>query len=129
LAAPGPEHPPLLSAAGIVLIFLWHDVYKALWFEEGGIARFGIGVGTLVLLLNTSLLTGYTLSCHSLRHLVGGNKDCLSRHPMCAACYSCVTGLNKKHMLWAWFSLCSVGFADVYVRLLSMGIWTDWRIL
>jgi len=32
-------------------------------------------------------------------------------------------------MLWAWMSLVWVGFSDVYVRLCSMGIWTDWRIL
>ena len=33
---------------------------------------FGIGVGTLVLAVNVVLLGGYTLGCHSLRHLVGG---------------------------------------------------------
>jgi hypothetical protein len=31
-------------------------------------------------------------------------------------------------MLFAWLSLRSVGFSDLYVRLCSMGIWTDWRI-
>jgi len=30
--------------------------------------------------------------------------------------------------VWAWMSLCSVMFADVYVRLCSMGIWKDWRL-
>jgi hypothetical protein len=30
-------------------------------------------------------------------------------------------------MRFAWFSLFWVGFTDVYVRLCSMGIWTDWR--
>ena len=29
----------------------------------------------------------------------------------------------------AWASLFAVGFADLYVRLCSMGIWSDWRIL
>ena len=37
--------------------------------------------------------------------------------------------LNGKHKKWAWASLFSVGFADLYVRLCSMGIWSDWRIL
>jgi hypothetical protein len=32
-------------------------------------------------------------------------------------------------MLFAWLSLFSVGFADVYVRLCSMGVWHDIRIL
>ena len=32
-------------------------------------------------------------------------------------------------MKWAWASLVMVRFADVYVRLCAMGIWTDWRIV
>ena len=40
---------------------------------------FGIGVGTLVLAVNSALLSGYTLGCHSLRHLVGGGLDRFSR--------------------------------------------------
>ena len=30
--------------------------------------------------------------------------------------------------VWAWCSLFSVGFADLYVRLCSMGVWSDLRI-
>ena len=43
--------------------------------------------------------------------------------------YDGVTCLNRWHMKWAWASLVMVMFADLYVRLCSMGIWTDWRIL
>jgi hypothetical protein len=32
-------------------------------------------------------------------------------------------------MRWAWASLISVGFSDIYIRLCAMGIWHDWRIL
>jgi hypothetical protein len=32
-------------------------------------------------------------------------------------------------MNWAWASLFWVAFTDVYVRMCSMGIWHDWRIL
>ena len=31
-------------------------------------------------------------------------------------------------MRWAWVSLLSVAFSDVYIRLCSMGIWHDLRI-
>jgi hypothetical protein len=31
-------------------------------------------------------------------------------------------------MYWAYMSLLSVAFADIYVRMCSMGIWTDYRI-
>ena len=37
--------------------------------------------------------------------------------------------LNRRHMLIAWLSLAWVMFADIYVRLCSMGVWTDFRIL
>jgi hypothetical protein len=121
-------HRYFMYAALIFLIFLWHDVYKALWFaDSGGTSHFGLGLGTLVLLLNTTLLSFYTLSCHSLRHLIGGRKDCLGKKKVQLACYSCVSGLNKRHMNFAWFSLFGVMFADLYVRLVSMGIWHDVR--
>lgn len=118
-------HRYFLYFALLFLVFLWRDVVVAFDFD----GHFGMGLGTLVLLGNTGLLTLYTLSCHSLRHLIGGRKDCLSGHPVSSACYSCVSGLNKRHMVWAWMSLFMVGFADIYVRLCSMGIWHDWRIL
>ena len=38
-----------------------------------------------------------------------------------------VTALNGRHMMWAWISLVWVGFTDLYVRLVSMGVWTDWN--
>jgi hypothetical protein len=123
-------HRYFLYFAVAILCVLWYDVWEALWFPgERGAKTFGIGLGTIVLALNTTLLTGYTLGCHSLRHLIGGRVDCLSRHRVKNACYGCVTGLNKRHMLWAWLSLFAVGFADVYVRLVSMGVWTDVRLI
>jgi hypothetical protein len=64
-----------------------------------------------------------------MRHIVGGRKDEVSKSPVSDACYSCSSALNYKHQLFAWCSLFSVAFADIYVRLCSMGIWTDLRIL
>jgi hypothetical protein len=32
-------------------------------------------------------------------------------------------------MEWAWLSLFTVGFTDVYIRLCSMGIISDLRII
>jgi len=112
------------------LVVLTHDVWKALWFPDpttGGTV-FGIGIGTLVLAANVVLLAGYTLGCHSLRHLVGGGHDELSRRPGLSRAYQCVSCLNRRHMPIAWTSLVAVAFADLYVRLCSLGIWHDWRI-
>jgi hypothetical protein len=113
------------------LVVLASDVYKAFWFKDAatGVVSFGVGVGTLVLALNVVLLSGYALGCHSLRHLVGGHIDQLTRAPARHRAYACVSCLNRGHMAWAWCSLAVVAFSDLYVRLCSMGVWTDWRIL
>src|SRR5947207_4259353 len=123
-------HRYFLYLAILLLLFLAHDVWRAMWFSDPatGTERFGIGVGTLVLALNVVMLGGYTFGCHSLRHLVGGLKDQLSRAPVRQKTYACVSCLNRRHMLWAWMSLFCVMFADLYVRLRSMGVWTDLRI-
>ena len=118
-------HRYVLLFAIAFLFFLWRDVVIAFQFPDG----FGIGVGTLVLLLNTTLLTLYTLSCHSLRYLVGGRHKRLSNKPVSLACYNCVSGLNMKHMYWAWASLFGVMLADLYVRLVSMGVINDLRLI
>jgi hypothetical protein len=124
-------HRYFLYLALLFLVVLAHDVWKALWFVDPatGAASFGVGIGTLVLGANVTLLAGYTLGCHSMRHLSGGGRDDLSRFPICSRAYACSSGLNRRHMLWAWMSLGSVAFSDVYVRLCSMGIWSDWRLL
>lgn len=123
-------HRYFLYLALIFLIFLAHDAWKGMWFAgPGGTEKFGIGIGTIVLAANVVFLGLYTFSCHSLRHLVGGMHDVLSNKPVRKAAYGCVSGLNKRHMLFAWLSLFVVGFSDIYVRLCSMGIWTDFRIL
>src|SRR6185436_14251570 len=123
-------HRYFLYVALLFLFFLSHDVWKALWFDDGsGVKHFGIGIGTLVLATNVVLLTCYTLGCHSLRHVVGGRLDRLARKPLRHQAYVCTSHLNRNHMRWAWMSLFSVGFSDIYIRLCSMGIWSDWRIL
>jgi len=124
-------HRYFLYLALIFIVFLAHDVWEALWFTDAATGRttFGIGVGTIVLALTVFFLAGYTFSCHSLRHLVGGKCDELADKPVRCAAYNACSSLNRRHMLFAWLSLFFVGFADVYVRLCSMGIWTDWRII
>jgi hypothetical protein len=124
-------HRYMLFISVFVLIILGVDAWKAFWFHDratGGVT-FGVGVGSLVLATNVVLLGGYLFGCHSMRHVVGGCADRLSRAPFGAGAYRCVSCLNRGHMAWAWTSLFSVGFADLYVRLCSMGVWSDLRIL
>jgi hypothetical protein len=124
-------HRYFLYVALIILGLLSYDVYLATQFTDPatGVTSFGIGVGTIVLAANVVLLGGYTLGCHSLRHLVGGHLDRLSRAKVRKTCYDCTSALNRGHMRWAWLSLFGVAFADIYVRMCAMGIWTDLRLL
>jgi hypothetical protein len=118
-------HRYFLYLALLFLIILARDVWDAFWFN----GRFGVGIGSLVLLANLVLLSSYTFSCHSFRHIVGGFRDRLAGAPTRKRVYDCVTCLNRKHMVFAWCSLFGVAFADLYVRMCSMGLWTDWRII
>lgn len=124
-------HRYFMYIAVLFIFFLAYEAWRGMWFinPETGAAQFGIGVGTLVLVVNVILLGGYTFGCHSLRHVVGGFRDRLTRSPLGKPTYDCVSCLNRRHMLWAWMSLFWVGFADVYIRLVSMGVWTDLRLI
>jgi hypothetical protein len=123
-------HRYFLYLAIIFIGILSYDVYEALWWpDDGGAIHFGVGLGTLVLATNVVLLGSYTFGCHSLRHLVGGVMDKLSNRPVRKTAYDCVSCLNRRHMLFAWCSLFSVMLSDLYVRLCSMGVIHDWRII
>lgn len=110
--------------ATLVVLFLWWDAFMAFRFPDG----FGMGVGTLVLLANAALLSLYSFSCHSCRHLCGGRLDVLSQSPLRLRLWRAVSRLNENHMLYAWISLVGVMLTDLYVRLLSMGYIADVRI-
>src|SRR6478736_9741437 len=117
-------HRYFLYLAFIPLFFLWLDAAQSVPYQGG----YRIGLGVVVLFLNAALLSGYSLSCHSLRHLVGGKLDCFScsrrarvRHSL----WQRTTWMNLFHMRWAWASLISVAVADLYVRLAAIGAIAD----
>ena len=121
-------HRYLIYLAIPILLFLWWDIVKGFVFD----GRFGIGVGSLMLVASNLLLTLYTFSCHSIRHLVGGRVDCFScvvaggpRHRV----WRTSSWLNSHHMAWAWWSLFFVCAADAYVRACSMGFIQDVRLM
>ncbi len=117
-------HRITMYFAVLYIIVFFYDAYLS--FFRGG--EFGIGLGTILLLGNPILLASYTFGCHSIRHLVGGSRDC----------YSCglsgniahkngkiVGWLNRRHELFAWLSLIWIMIADFYIRMVSMGYITD----
>jgi hypothetical protein len=106
-------------------IILGWDAIRAFSFPEG----LGIGLGTIILLVNAVFLALYTLSCHSCRHLCGGKLNTFSRHPVRFWMWQKVSALNARHMPLAWISLVTVALADVYVRLVATGTISDPRWL
>jgi len=121
-------HRYFFYVATLFLCFLWYDAIKAFSFPQG----LGIGVGSIIMLVNVILLSTYSASCHSLRHLVGGKLDCFScvtLGPPRRSAWGFVTKLNQHHMLWAWLSLFSVALTDLYIRLVASGAIRDFRLL
>jgi hypothetical protein len=121
-------HRYFLYLAIVFIALLAFDVILSCRWPDG----FGVSVGTLVLAFNVALLTLYTTSCHSFRHLVGGRLDRFSGSPsgrLFFRLWSWATVLNRRHMLWAWASLFSVGFADFYVWMVASRSIMDMRIL
>ena len=124
-------HRYFAYVALVFLVILAYDAIKAFRFTDPatGATHFGIGVGTVILVANVILLSGYTFGCHALRHVFGGGVDEVSRSPVRWVLYRFSSLFNRVHMQFAWMSLLVVGFSDVYIRLCAMGIWTDARLL
>ena len=121
-------HRYFFYVAVVFIGFLWYDAVRAFSWQ----GHFRVGVGSLVLLVNVVLLSLYTFSCHSLRHLAGGKVDCFSCVSFGKARLSAWRGLsalNERHMLFAWLSLISVGLADFYVRSVACGHFRDITLL
>jgi len=122
-------HRYFLYVAVIFLFILGYDLWKSFWWPDlaTGATSFGMGLGNLVLALNLVCLIGYTLGCHSMRHLAGGFRDQFSSGRAFRIPYACSSCLNRAHHRWAWVSLFAVAFADIYIRLCASGVWTDPR--
>ena len=119
-------HRYTFYAAAVFIVILAVEAVRGFFFD----GRFGVGLGSLILLANVVLLALYTFSCHSFRHLIGGGLNCYSctrfnqtRHGL----WQRVSALNARHSLWAWLSLFAVALADLYVRLVASGAIQDPR--
>lgn len=121
-------HRYFLYASIIVVAWLWYEAFLTVFTDNG----FQIAVGSIIWFVNIVLVSAYTFSCHSFRHLVGGNMNCYSctkggnaRRKL----YNGVSKLNAKHPQWAWYSLISLLITDIYFRLIMSGVITDFKII
>jgi hypothetical protein len=104
-------------------VLLAYDAIKAFDFK-GGI---GMGLGTLIMIVNVLLILGYTLSCHSCRHILGGRLNHFSRHPIRYKAWTFISKLNAKHGFFAMTSLVFIALTDLYIRLVASGTIHDVR--
>jgi hypothetical protein len=105
------------------LPILTYDAITA--FSRDG--ELGVGVGTIVICINTCLLASYSFGCHSFRHVFGGHDDCMScgQNTAKLSVWRFSTWFNERHMQIAMISLFWVAFTDLYIRLVSMGLIKD----
>jgi hypothetical protein len=117
------SHRFFFYAATLLLLVNTYDAVLA-FFPEGG---FGVGLGSVILLVNVGLLWSYTLGCHSCRHILGGKLKHFSRNPLRYRMWNQVSWFNARHMRFAWASLVSVTLTDVYIMSVSAGWISDLR--
>ena len=112
--------------AGLIFnVLLTVDAVLAFRNPEGEWGH--MSVGSLVLLMNATLLWLYSASCHTCRHTVGGRLKHFSKHPIRYKFWSWVSVLNHYHPTFAWISLFGVALSDVYVRAVASGAITNFQ--
>jgi len=117
-------HRYMFYAAVLIAILLTYDVAQAFRGPDG---NFGFGLGTLILLVNVVLVWGYSLGCHSCRHITGGRLKHFSKHPVRYWMWTKVSWLNARHMQFAWASLGTLMLSDLYIMLVASGAISDLR--
>ena len=112
-------HRMFMYVAVIYLPILTYDFWLSINFHDsGGAHYFGISVGSLILLLNVIMLSGYTFGCHAFRHVVGGGSNHWTGTPINRVKYVMwrfSTKLNERHKDWALYSLFWVMLTDFYI--------------
>ena len=108
----------------LISVLNTYDVIQAFRGPDGD---FGFGLGTLIMLVNVVLLWAYTLSCHSCRHITGGRLKNFSKHPVRYWIWTQVSKLNARHMQLAWTTLGTLMLTDLYIWLVSAGVFSDPR--
>jgi hypothetical protein len=119
------SHRYFFYLASVVLAINAYDMVLAFKGRDGG---FGIGLGTLIIVVNVIALAGYTLSCHACRHVVGGRLKHFSKHPLRYRFWTFVSKLNARHGTYAMVSLFTVIFTDAYIMAVSAGWFSDLRL-
>jgi hypothetical protein len=118
-------HRYFFYAAFILAVIHWYEFFRAMEFKnDAGDTEWGLGVGTLILGIDALFLSLYVTSCHSFKHLFGGNVDCHDcgrTGKFRFGAWKRIKKLNENHHVFFWLSLFTIIVSDVYIRLMSRG--------
>lgn len=84
---------------------------------------YGIGIGTILMVITAVFLSFYVYGCHALRHAVGGGRNCYTCGSVAKVQYKfwrIGTRLNEHHERWFWCSLIMVMVVDLWIHLVVM---------
>ena len=118
-------HRYFFYLASLLLLINTYDAALAFFPAAGG---FGVGLGSLILLVNVTMLWLYSLSCHACRHIFGGRLKHFSQHRVRYWLWTKLSTLNGRHMQFAWTSLITVMLTDFYIMAVSAGWIADLRL-
>lgn len=121
-------HRYFMYVALAVLPFFYYDLYRSLTFGGGFVLR----LGSILMMVDIAALTLYVFSCHAVRSLIGGRKDCFSCMKMPKQrkkTYDIQSMLNAHHETFAWLSLATIILMDLFIRAISVGIHLDFVIV
>ncbi|MFD6097205.1 hypothetical protein ACFVWN_17540 [Nocardiopsis flavescens] len=111
-------------AFAITAVNTWDMLVPFFHGTDGG---FGVGLGNVIMVVNVLMLWGYTLSCHSCRHIMGGRLRSFGRHPVRYRLWTGISRLNDRHMYFGWASIATLIATDAYVALMAGGVISDLR--
>jgi hypothetical protein len=121
-------HRYFMYFGALILPFFYYDFYLSVVYA----GAFTLRLGSLIMLADTLVLTLWVFSCHSVRHLLGGNVDCYGCRfapKQRNGLYRLQSALNAHHEGFAWAGLIMIVFVDLYLRALAAGIPLDMTLL
>ncbi|MCL4381317.1 succinate dehydrogenase [Candidatus Marsarchaeota archaeon] len=101
----------------LVLPFFYYDAYISFAYNLSLIR-----LGSILLLADAVILSLYVFSCHSVRNIIGGNKDCFNCMKFSIKrkqIFDLQSFLNEHHEFFAWFSLAFIVFIDLFIRAMA----------
>ena len=111
----------MLFLAIAILLVKWYDVVHSMHIMSG----FILDVGTIVLAIESALLTMYVTSCHAFRHVIGGRLDrwTTGTSGLMGKMHDFVSKkwINKSHGFWFWTSLSFVFIGDIFIMMVANG--------